>query len=767
MQQLGRTDPVCCSRCEQQQINCEQVVLSQTRFYPRPSRTGRRIELGRRLHGSTMYSDTDNAAKSKSSASRELTWPRIYLRLINCFFSYPFTFMPSLEYERFSQAFNRSFGDVHVMARYLNGEEGDGPTREFFGHRKSFLVSTDPQNMIDATPQTVETLLTTICAWGSQHIVLPFETLDMSIFEPMGHTNLVQAAWRDSELGFRRTAPTGTPESVLPEPGTLKRQKRRQGVACDTCRLRRVRCDLMELPPGATACTRCRVKQIVCTDRYIQWRRSRDMRRNPKASQAMPDVQLLPQREEFVELNPLPASVKTLSQQELLDCGVAREAVFNHFLRRALILVHKYDLVNSCTTLGATVLEILASLLDYTRPKMAYELQRVANAHVMRLFSRTEFDLGCVQQSMSLYDQFARLSGNRLPQTTWVYDAVSNVSYLRAPQIPREFCVVGYRGGLDATMHPISLSEFGALCEEANAASSVTMSLLLSVAIGNVAHDTYESFMSLPALKVIPPTMGSVREIRSTCECRWDDLYKIEQCMFTLAVKMHDTYDVAQPMNMLLWGWLLLTLNFLLYQAITRRVTDWFSSTKAYHQWAMYSEEEQLEPLMKAIHGLLRESQQATLGISRTIAHFSRCLLPTGLLFRGSSIIRQLFRVAQCLARALPVSQESSEPPLDEPLPSPISSLHSLLNPPAGDVVYEDMLPAASEPSSLEPPFPAPYGLDLLLSIPNSRSHEPFTRRNKRREIDWCIEGLGQIGFSQAGIDIEIRRIIDLVHFMR
>lgn len=762
MQRMGRSEHVRCSRCEHRQITCEQVVISQARFFPRPSRTGRRIEMSRKLHGSTIYPEAEKTESPSSSTSKELTWPRIYLQLINCFFSYSNTFMPCVEYERFSQAFNRSFGDVHIMSRYLNGEEGDVQTREFFDHRKSFSVSADPNNTVESTPETVEALLTTICAWGSQLILLPFESLDLSVFEPMGHTNLVQAAWDDPELGFRRTAPQGPPESILPEPGTVKRQKRRQGVACDTCRLRRVRCDLMELPPGATACSRCRVKQIVCTDRYIQWRRSRDMSRSTSTARAIPDVQLLPHREEFMELHDLPPSVRSLSQQELIDYGVAREAVFSHFVRRALILVHKYDLVNSYTMQGASVLMLLASLLDYVRPKIAYELQRMASAQIVRLFLRTEFDLNYVQPSISIYDQFSRLSGNRLPHSTWVYDAVSNVSYMRRPQMPRDFCVVGFRGGLDATVHPATLSEFVAVCEQANSTSAVSLYYLLTMAIGGVAHDTYASLMTLPALSAIPPTFASMAEIRSACERLWGDLHKIELSMFILATKMRETHQVALPMNTLQWGWLLLTLSFLLYQAIMRRITDWFSSTKAYHQWTMYSDEEQVEPLMDAIHDLLRESQLSTLGISRTIAHYARNLLPTGLLFRGSSMTRQLFRVAQSIARALPVGEENSDAPVDEPPNRTAPTLHSLLNPTGVETPHE------TPPPSAQPlPSASSHDINLLISVPDSRSHEPFTRRNKRREMDWCIQGLGQIGFSQAGLEAEIRRIIELVHFMR
>lgn len=762
MQRLGRNEPVRCSRCEQRQIPCEQVSVAQARYFPRPTRTGRRIELGRQLHGTAMYAEVPDADKAKARPPKELTWPRLYLQLLNCFFSYPFTFAPAMEYDRFSQAFNRSFGDVHIMARYLNGQEGDEPTREFFVHTSSLAVMNDSKIPVYATPETMETLLTTICAWGALHILLPFESLDLSILEPIGRTSLLQAARDDPDLGFRCSAPIGTPTSITSEPGTSKRQKRRQGVACDTCRLRRVRCDLMEQPPGVNSCSRCRVKHIVCTDRYIQWRRGRDMIKNAGSLRSLPDVQLLPRREEFMDLNQLPPSIRQLSQQELIDYGMMREPIHNHFMRRALILVHKYDLVNQCTAQGTVVLTLLASMLDYVRPKMSYESQRVANLHLMRLFCRAEFDLGCLMQEMPMSEQIARLSCNRLPHIVWVRDAVTNVSYLRQPQLPKYFCVVGYRGGLDATVCQLSVREYMAVSEEVKPSSAVVMYALLTMVIGHVAHKTYETVMTLPALQVIPPTMDSVAEIRKACEGMWDELHMVELTMHILAAKMRESTRNMLPLNMLLWSWLILTLNFLLYQAIMRRVTDWFSSTKAYHQWAMYSEETQTEPILEATQDLLRDAQLSTLGISRTIAHFTRNLLPTGLLFRGSSLIRQLFRVAQCIARALSVSDECNDPFPEEcdTVPGP-STLQSLLNPLDGEAQ------AAPPPRPITCPTASPHDLDLLLLIPDSRSHEPFTRRNKRQEIEWCIQGLGQIGFSQTGIDTEIRRIIDLVQYMR
>lgn len=64
-------------------------------------------------------------------------------------------------------------------------------------------------------------------------------------------------------------APLGAFVGVSSKKASVRRPKRKQGVACDTCRLRRVRCDLTERPEG-TGCSRCEDKRINCTDEYIQ-----------------------------------------------------------------------------------------------------------------------------------------------------------------------------------------------------------------------------------------------------------------------------------------------------------------------------------------------------------------------------------------------------------------------------------------------------------------------------------------------------------------
>ena len=142
LSESGQSGSARCSRCVQRNINCIQGTSPQYRFCPRPTRTGRRIELGRQLHGSTMYADdADNLFEEEQQIYRqrfELSWPRIYLRLIHCYFNYAYTVVAVPEYERFAHAFNRSFGDPTLMARYLNGLEGDKATCSYFKPKREY-----------------------------------------------------------------------------------------------------------------------------------------------------------------------------------------------------------------------------------------------------------------------------------------------------------------------------------------------------------------------------------------------------------------------------------------------------------------------------------------------------------------------------------------------------------------------------------------------------------------------------------------------------
>lgn len=758
----GQNEPVSCTRCQQRNIKCLQVSISQNRFYPRPTRTGRRIELGRQLHGSAIYAEEESdpqAAANGHLSSMDLTWPRIYLRLIHCYFSYPFTTAPVVEYERFAQAFNRSFGDPVLMARYLNGQEGDEATRSYFTERQTYLVRNDTSIKDEWSPETVEVLLTTICAWGAHHIFLPFESLDVEIFANMGNRSLVEVADSDHELGFRRAALVGTPTSVSDPPPPQKRQKRRQGVACDTCRLRRVRCDLMEQPPGVKACSRCRVKRIVCTDRYIQWKRERDLLKNPQAARALPDVQLLPLREEFHLMEELPPSIRSLSQQEILEFGNTREAACNYLINRVLALFHKYNLVNKCTTQGVYAMIMLASILDYTRATMASSVQRVAMTHLSHLYKRGEFDLSLLMRESSLADLFARLSAMRALQAGWVRDAVFNVMYQKKPILPSSWFIVGYRTGPGGEMEPAPVTDLMQLTDTLDPPQSLGLIFLLTQQVGVVAHEVYNKILQPTLEDTKVPTLEYVSKLRAACQYVWDSLYSIEASLHVLVAKARPLLNSALPLNPLKWTWMVFCLSFMIYRAVSRRLSEWMASARnAVLQAHIVSEDESME-LLGQIRSLVQVSMERTLCLGRVMAHYSRNLLPTYTLLRGSNVARLLFRVAQLLSHSDPLVDDvgTSFEPDTLAMAKPTSLLTELLNPDAEDSEGSPSL------SPHIPPAASPSDVDLLLSVPLSTALEPFTRQAKQAEVSWCIEALGQLGFSHAGMAQEIRRVVEIL----
>ena len=804
--QSGLAGPVRCSRCEQRNSNCVQVFMPQSKFCPRPTRTGRRIELGRQLHGSTAYGDesnhTSDADREQAKQQIELSWPRIYLRLINCYFSYAFTTVPVPEYERFAHAFNCSFGDPTLMAKYLNGQEGDEATCSYFHECLADLNPKDPASFVYATPETIEVLLTVICAWGAHFILLPFEQIDLHCFSHMGHKSLAQAAEMDPGLGFRRSDPAGLSCNGASGEGMKRRQKRRQGVACDTCRLRRVRCDLMEQPPGTKACTRCRVKRIVCTDRYIKWKRERDMLKNPSGTHALPDVQLLPKREEFLMMEEQPLPVQKLSQQELLEHGTTREAACNFFINRSLMLVHKYDLVNKCVVQSVIALLMLSSLLDYVRPDLSMDSHRVAVQHLKKLFGGTEFDLSIFLQSGPFFEQIKLLSAFRVQHMAWVRDAVLCVTYHRKPMFPRDWYAVGFRTETNGPIRIQPVSQLLQFCEQLSPEMSLAMVMFLTHQLALVGHTLYDEIIVPTTSDKIPPSMPTFKSLYDACRRVWDDLYTVERALHVLLRNAAPHVTCLRPMNMLVCAIMVYSVLFLLYQIISKRINDWASSSQSILSFSDPSDEK--EELISGIRELMRESQEHTLKICRTIAMYIHKLLPTGLVCRGTTLIRLTFRIAQVLSRATPVSEEMNEP--SETPGQNDQTIHStplfdeLLNP-SGDATdnvsaFAGALPRfatgtatfvpdneKSALASTKPWSSAPSGIrqgssemrhgstkyaeadpdniNILLTTPLSRTLGPFTRNAKIKETDWCIEALGHIGFSYPNLGVEIRRIVD------
>ena len=761
----GQSGSARCSRCVQRNINCIQGTSPQYRFCPRPTRTGRRIELGRQLHGSTMYADdADNLFEEEQQIYRqrfELSWPRIYLRLIHCYFNYAYTVVAVPEYERFAHAFNRSFGDPTLMARYLNGLEGDEATCSYFKPKREYSQCKEPNALVEAYPETVELLLTVMCAWGAHYIMLPFDQVNPECFTHMGHKSLRQAAEMDYQLGFSRKSPTDPPHNVMPVEGTKRRHKRRQGVACDTCRLRRVRCDLMEQPLGTKACSRCRVKRIVCTDRYIQWKRERDMLKNPNGTAAsVPEVQLLPKREEFDMTGESIEDLFRISQPNLFDFGKSRESTCNYFINRALMLVHKYDLVNRRCIQSAAALLILSSLLDYRRPDISFDAHRVAVQHLKNLFTGAFFDLNLLMWSHTVPELIRPLSANRVLFSAYLRDAIFHASHHREPLLCAEWFKVGFLDP-DGSLRPLTTCELVPFAQKLSPESSVAFCILLGQRIASVGHSIYRDVILQSKNIKLPPTMETVQPLCEACQRLWDDLYAVETTLHILYAKCGSLFTAIRPVNVLMWAWNIFSMQFLLYQSVSRRINDW--AIASYSLISLNDDAEGHEELTDRIYTLMRKGQKYTLNFSRVMALFVHQLIPTGLVHRGTALIRNTFRIARVLSRT---------PPMLENVHHGLE--HDSAYTGSRPILFRDLLNPQPEPPNKEPIQTAdppslvyPDDVSVFLQLPFSRSMGAFTREVRDKEIDYCIQALRRVGFSFPNVDMEMSRIFDTVNAMQ
>lgn len=779
-----RDAPVRCTRCEQRGVECTPVGVSISRYYPRPSRTGRRIELGRQLHGSTVYAEAPDASSSsipsETQAQRALSWPRIYLRMIHCFFCYSHIHFPIVVYERIAHAFNLAYGDPRLMAQYMNGPSLEEEHPVFCGGTE-FAHLHRGSGAVECTTETMEVLLVVILAWAAHHIELPFESLDPGIFAQMGTTSLVDAIVADPGLGFKRVLPSAARSAHPGDGDGAKRpHKRRQGVACDTCRLRRVRCDLMEQPTGSKACSRCRVKGIVCTDRYIQWKQQRDLQKRPAGGAggslslpvAVTCVRLLPEIYEFEETERLSPAVRKLSQQELLEYGAVRENVCSLLINRALMLVHKYNLQHVCNMQSAQALVLLAGLLDYSRPDLAYDAQRVSVSHMRSLVPYVHIDLAGIETPAVAQLRLREVFVARAQITTWTRDAIFNVSHQRAPQLQYDWFLLGERkadvpdsAAPREKMHMLGVSELKKYFREDIDESIALLFVFCSTAhLGKIAHKVYRDVIVPLHDQQAFPTLADVERIAKACHALWEDLATVELAHRFFAQRAKKRLYQVRVMNVLHWTTMVYMLMFVLYQALSRRLRDWFTSNSS-HIARGNGHPEGRDRVLEAMRRLFQESQDRTLCLCRVVAHHTGNLLETGLLHRASSLTRQLFRVAQYLARSHPVD--------GKPEPGARSSPHQasgaqrskrldfMLNPSEGRT--EPQPPPSHTPSGKAN---LPFDPELVLNVPYSGTLEPFTREAKRREVDWCVEGLGQVGFAYTGLDTEIRRVVDIVHAM-
>lgn len=759
--------PVVCTRCAERRLECAQIGMS-PRYFPRPSRTGKRIELGRQLHGSAVYAEAPSS--SDSDAPGPQLSSHLFIVLLRTYYMYMHSHFPVIEYERFSEALNYSKGNVEVMARLLDGRTGDDATRRRF-LRGLLGPGRDAQPGQVANAGTCETLLCMLIACGAQQTALPLEQLGTEPFARIDVHMLARDLIADPSIGVARAPPIETVH--MGAEGTRKRQKRRQGVACDTCRLRRVRCDLMEQPPGVKACSRCRVKRVACTDRYIQWKRQRDIQRQQSASDADPDlydvpaalehIGLLPPLEDFGYEALTPTDVVCASQLEMIDHGRARSDVVGLLLNRVLLLLHQHDLLHTSNVQSVQTLLLLSSTIDYDRRELATEALRVACIHAKTLGMHAEFDMTHATDPAVVVRLLDEIQDGRLVISLFVRESIMCLTLRCESLLDRDCVRIVERADGASAPHDVSIDR---VCEIYHQTRSDALGAFLyymtSAFLARLSRSLIQDMFPLLQRDCFFTTAANVAHIRRLCEHAWHTLKKIDELHFTAMRDAREMLVSIRPIILPMWSYMIVELIALVHINLTKRLREWHMMNSTVIAEA-YAKESESVLETEELRQLIATSQHHTLVACRRVAWAVHAVLPCGMMLRATTVSRQLFNVAQFLTRTPSVEAHDEETP-HATLASHThstkmrnSNLAELLNPPNGERV-----PSPKE----EPQEPSMDTImrsyDTMSEIPSAASIGPYSVEAKRIEVGWCIEALGQIGYAFTGVDTEIQRLVDL-----
>lgn len=748
-------------------LQCAQIGMSQ-RYFPRPSRTGKRIELGRQLHGSAVYAETPSSSNS-TETSPQLS-SHLFIVLLRTYYMYMHSHFPILEYQRFSEALNFSKGNVEVMARVLDGRAGDDATRQRF-LRNILGPGVDAQPGQVANAGTCETLLYMLIACGAQQMAFPLEQLDMEPFASIDVHMLARDLIVNPSIGVARAPPVETVH--MGAEGTRKRQKRRQGVACDTCRLRRVRCDLMEQPPGVKACSRCRVKRVVCTDRYIQWKRHRDIQRHQSVNDGDPDtydvpaalehIGLLPPAEEFSYEPIAPADVACASQLEMIEHGRARVEIVGLLFNRVLLLLHKHDLLHTCNLQSVQTLFLFSCSLYYDRKELALEAQRVACTHAKTLGLHVTFDMTNAADPAVSARLLDELLHARLIMALFVYENVLSLTVLSDTILDRNCVRIVERTDTASAAHDVCMDR---ICEIYHQTRNDTLGAFLyfmtPTFLGCLCRNLIEDMFPLLQRDCYFTTAENVAHIRHLCMDTWHALEKTNELHFTTMQNSREQLLNFMPLILPMWSYMVVTLIALVYINITKRLHDWHMMNNTVIAEA-YAKESGSELETDELRRLIATSQQYALVACRRVAWAVHTVLPCGMMLRATSVSRQLFNIAQFLTRTPSVEVHNEE------IPHTIHANHShtskmqnsnlseLLNPPDGE--HESSTKDEPQEPSLNTIM---RSYDTMCRIPSAADLGPYSLEAKRIEVGWCIEALGQVGYAFTGIDDEIQHLVEL-----
>uniref|UniRef100_V5GVK6 Zn(2)-C6 fungal-type domain-containing protein n=2 Tax=Kalmanozyma brasiliensis (strain GHG001) TaxID=1365824 RepID=V5GVK6_KALBG len=825
-----------CTRCDEKGYVCTKTHAPPSRRYPRPSRSGKRIEQARILHGASLTEASnikplEERINSSTVLIRALTELRgaevrindrvmagsLSIQLLNCFFAVCHMQAPVVDFAHFSKTFNAANGDPRKMSIMSNGGCADEGIPSMIPAVQGLDSITWPGTKESkiGTAGTTEALFAVLHAWAAHYTDAPIafgsELKDLDAadgrLQEVDDNGVVQTSLdvRDAEG---------------PKAGA-KRPKRKQGVACDTCRLRRVRCDVTERPDGM-GCSRCEDKRIKCTDTYIQTKRAKLMAKSSKANGGdgtsdAPDSSAEPLTPEANRLSPRSwistrseGLMRTYRRGDLehnLRRGKARKAFCHALLNHALSLVHKYDILTKPSVEGVQVIALLAPLLDGVDGEQAHAFVDTACRHIENLGMSAKLVVDETNRH-AVEHMLSTMQAHRIYLTIWTRDSMASAFNRRRPYLAedRALEVVG-----QATFRKDAVSVASSPTGEVVLSGEMGLSFVIMtmVQIGALSRflathiDSAEgSKPSIPpwqrpagasmtptprpARFAARPSLAELRKLERACGAVWNSLDSLMLFFDRCASKAWSTMNSLQPFRPLGWIASIKLCGSLLYLALFRALGERHRANAALmaslsHSLGTSSAVSEEDKLVAAtLKALFDKSMQRAIVSCRKTARLFGILLPLGILQTGGPFLRQIFPVAQFLAKIPSVSEEELVSRANGQGTSAASSFddgnfidpQALLQQQHQQIVEEfagqdsqrDSVQAARLAHALNDPTSSAH-LEILHQLEDMHKLDlgPYTHSSKKKEVDNMIEALSQLGYAWDTMDREIGVIQDLM----
>ncbi|PWN35663.1 uncharacterized protein FA14DRAFT_113681, partial [Meira miltonrushii] len=827
-----------CTRCIEKGLECTRNHAPPSRRYPRPSRTGKRIEQARLMHGSIegaqaaarLDASTNDLNilgqvgglpvgmhslpisiphQSNNQLQQHVIAGSTSLRLLTCFFASAHMQLPIVDFHNFSARYNFSQGNSRIMSVMANG--GD-ETQRIPSARQSApglrMTCWPPTNGTStlATPGTTETLIAAMHAWAAVYTDLPLAFGTNAGLLELNRRDEDQSAGSKSAM-------------VMGANGKLRRPKRKQGVACDTCRLRRLRCDKLERPEGM-GCSRCEDKRIVCTDEYIQTKRAKSMAaaaaaaaKKSQQSDATPsstESHTIPlsnthEQRAWIDDGPrLPKNYTFGRGREMIAYGKARQAFVHLMLERALNLAYRHDLLKMPSIEAIQALLILSQVSSLVRREdAATELAEAVNSHlnILGLESNDEVD---EQDKLAVELILSQLQRKRLWCCVWGRDALVSGLFRSVPAFDAERAI-GIKGNQSANngKSPRIQSPNGKL--ELNGQMGLSFSILALLQVGalarfmnkhidNISHSRPAIYLGpgsgLASRQAPPdrfpmmPTPLEMRKLQRACFALWRSIDSLLLFFDECALKARENMASLHPFQPLGWIATLKITAAMLDLSTYRIIGERIHLARTYIQatatlsnngvggdiGGVMGMQEMMMEQMTQLEALRSASQKRCWTSCRRIALMVEFLLSKNVFQTGGLLMRSIVHIANFLVHQ-PAASAATLTTLSEEgqQSNPILGLHE----PASE---QDQ---GSAQQSIDPRSIFGTGNTANTSSATSASNQsnpestdghipenvftgqlpPFDATRKYHEVQLCLEAMAQMGYAWSGIDQEIAQV--------